>query len=91
MHRIPTARLNQFFETRIRPRLRARTRGGHVPFLYAAQTGVAPPTFVLFTRSRGKLHFSMERFVINQLREEFGFYASPIRIIQKFRKVKQPQ
>ena len=38
---------------------------GHrnVRVLYAAQTGVAPPTFVLFTNVATKLHFSYERFL----------------------------
>ena len=45
---------------------------GHrnVRVLYAAQTGVAPPTFVLFTNVATKLHFSYERFLENQLREK---------------------
>ena len=38
--------------------------------LYAAQTGVAPPTFVLFTNVATKLHFSYERFLENRLRDE---------------------
>jgi GTP-binding protein len=41
---------------------------------------------VLFTSSRdprARLHFSYERYVENRLREEFGFFATPIRIIQR--------
>ena len=55
---------------------------GHrnVRVLYAAQTGVAPPSFVLFTNVATKLHFSYERFLENQLREEYGFFGTPIRI-----------
>ena len=46
---------------------------GHrnVRVLYAAQTGVAPPTFVLFTNVATKLHFSYERFLENRLRETY--------------------
>ena len=55
---------------------------GHrnVRVLYAAQTGVAPPTFVLFTNVATKLHFSYERFLENQLREKYGFVGTPIKI-----------
>jgi GTP-binding protein len=52
----------------------------HVRILYAAQTGVAPPTFVLFTNVATSFHFSYERFFINRLREAFGFEGTPIRL-----------
>ena len=48
--------------------------------LYAAQSAVAPPTFVFFTNVATEFHFSYERFLVNQLREEFGFVGSPIRV-----------
>ena len=48
--------------------------------LYAAQTGVAPPTFVFFTNVATSFHFSYERFLENRLREEFGFEGTPIRL-----------
>ena len=48
--------------------------------MYASQTSVAPPTFVLFTNSQAKLHFSYERFLENRLRETYGFFGNPIRI-----------
>lgn len=51
-----------------------------VRILYGAQIGVAPPTFVLFTNVATKFHFSYERFLINQLREAFGFEGTPIRL-----------
>ena len=52
----------------------------HVRVLYAAQTGVAPPTFVFFTNVATSFHFSYERFLVNRLREEFGFEGTPIRL-----------
>ena len=52
----------------------------HVRIMYAAQTAVAPPTFVFFTNVATKFHFSYERFIVNQLRERFGFEGSPIRV-----------
>ena len=51
-----------------------------VRILYGAQTGTAPPSFVLFTNVASELHFSYERFLVNQLRDEFGFEGTPIRI-----------
>ena len=49
-----------------------------VKIKYMTQTGVAPPTFVLFTDRPVKLHFSYQRFLENQIREAFGFMGSPI-------------
>ena len=51
-----------------------------VRILYAAQTGVAPPTFVFFTNVATTFHFSYERFLQNRLRDAFGFVGTPIRI-----------
>jgi GTP-binding protein len=51
-----------------------------VRILYAAQTGVAPPSFVFFTNVATSFHFSYARFLVNKLREEFGFVGTPIRI-----------
>lgn len=91
--RIPTAQLNDFFERAI-----AQPRGGTAPspakggfsrlkVQYLTQVSVRPPTFVVFT-SGGKpgLHFSYERYLLNRLREEFDFFASPLRIVEKHKK-----
>ena len=45
-----------------------------------AQTGIAPPQFVFFTNVATEFHFSYERYLVNSLRETFGFEGTPIRI-----------
>jgi GTP-binding protein len=60
----------------------------HVRILYAAQTSVAPPTFVFFTNVATSFHFSYERYLVNQLREAFGFAGTPIRIQVRARRRK---
>ena len=40
----------------------------------------APPSFIFFTNVATTFHFSYERFLVNQLRENFGFMGSPIRV-----------
>ena len=57
-----------------------------VRILYAAQVGVAPPTFALFTNVATELHFSYERFLKNRLREKYGFLGTPIRLQVRKRK-----
>ena len=77
---LPTAELNRFLEavTTAHPPT-SKTRR-EVRILYGVQTGAAPPSFVLFTNVTTELHFSYERFLLNQLREKFGFVGTPIRI-----------
>ena len=78
--RVPTGELNRFIEkiTSASPPVTSGKR--NVRVMYASQTGKAPPTFVLFTNSEAKLHFSYERFLENRLRESYGFFGNPIRI-----------
>jgi GTPase len=68
-HRITTGELNRFVE-----QLRFEER----KIFYITQTGVRPPTFVLFTDRGGPLHFSHERYLVNQIRRRFGFRGAPI-------------
>jgi GTPase len=56
-----------------------------VKIYYMTQSAVSPPTFIIFTNQRQRLHFSFERFLENRLREHFDFFGSPIRFIQRFR------
>jgi GTP-binding protein len=78
--RIPTAELNRFLQavTAVHPPASPGRR--HVRILYAAQTSVAPPTFVFFTNVATEFHFSYERFLANRLRESFGLMGTPIRV-----------
>jgi GTP-binding protein len=55
---------------------------------YITQASVHPPTFVAFTDRAGTLHFSHERYLINQLRRHFGFRGTPIVLKTKFKQSK---
>jgi GTPase len=68
--RATTGELNRFVETlKIEPPIK---------IYYITQASIRPPTFILFTDKRGALHFSAERFIINRLRERFGFKGTPV-------------
>jgi GTP-binding protein len=67
--RIPTGELNRFVES-----LRFEER----KIKYITQPSVKPPTFVLFADRGGDLHFSHERYLVNQIRRRFGFRGTPI-------------
>jgi GTP-binding protein len=78
--RIPTPVLNKFLEAVTTANPPVSPGRKHVRILYAAQIGIMPPSFVLFTNVATTFHFSYERFLINRLREQFGFVGTPIRI-----------
>ena len=84
--RVTTGQLNQFFHDHLE-QPKATISGKHrLKVLYVTQAGIRPPTFVIFTSgTRTKIHFSYQRYLINRLRETFGFYATPIRIKQRSR------
>jgi GTP-binding protein len=78
--RIPTKDLNEFL------RQESFSRGGlpsEVKIRYIAQVKTNPPTFVMFSNKKQKLHFSFERFVENRIRERFPFTGTPIIIRQR--------
>jgi GTP-binding protein len=87
-HRVSTSDLNRFLEavTEAHPPT-SKTRR-EVRILYGAQTAVAPPSFVLFTNVATEFHFSYERFLVNRLRESFGFEGTPIRLAVRRRERK---
>ena len=78
--RVPTGELNRFVQAITSTHPPASPGKREVRILYAAQTNVAPPTFVFFTNIATSFHFSYERFLQNRLRESFGFMGTPIRI-----------
>ena len=90
MRRVPTGELNRFVQAITSTHPPASPGRQHVRILYAAQTNVAPPTFVFFTNVATSFHFSYERFLQNRLRESFGFMGTPIRIQVRRRERKGP-
>ena len=78
--RVKTPELNRFVQRVTAAHPPASPGRKHVRILYAAQTAVAPPTFVFFTNVATSFHFSYERFLVNALRDAFGFMGTPIRL-----------
>lgn len=78
--RVKTPELNRFIKEITAAHPPASPGRKHVRVLYATQTTVAPPTFVLFTNVATEFHFSYQRFLINKLRDEYGFEGTPIRL-----------
>lgn len=82
--RVPTAELNRFLAELDMERV---TVPGRKPkFTYLTQVATRPPTFLFFGSHKGPLHFGLERYLINQIRERFGFEGTPIAVRSRSRR-----
>ena len=61
-------------------------KGKRLRVYYMTQVSTNPPTFVVFVNDPELMHFSYERFLINQLRQNFDFTGTPIKILPRKRK-----
>jgi GTPase len=82
--RIGTGEMNRFLKHVDFERASVPARQ-QVRIYYMTQAAVAPPTFVIFTDRKVKLHFSYQRFLENQIRKAFGFVGTPIWIKNRAR------
>ena len=64
-------------------------KGKHLKIYYGTQVAVKPPTFALFVNDTELSHFSYERYIENQIRRNFGFEGTPIRILMRNKKGEQ--
>lgn len=81
--RITTGLLNDLLAdvtTRVQP---PTDKGRRLKIYYMTQTGINPPTFVLFCNNAELFHFSYQRYIENALRKAFGFEGTPIRLVIK--------
>jgi len=88
--RITTGQLNKAMEralTRTPPPMHKNRR---LKFYYATQISSRPPTFVNFVNFPGGVHFSYQRYLVNQIRESFSLKKTPLRLLLKQRTGKNP-
>ncbi|MBN1902708.1 ribosome biogenesis GTPase Der [Candidatus Sumerlaeota bacterium] len=78
--RIDTSDLNRELEYIVQKHNPPIRKGQQLKIKYITQTAVAPPTFTLFVNNPKLLHFSYERYLLNQLRTALGFDKSPLRL-----------
>ncbi len=79
--RIQTGVLNEIITEAAVMQQPPQDKGKMLKIYYATQSGVKPPTFVLFVNYRYLMHFSYQRYIENQIRETFGFRGTPLRFI----------
>ena len=79
--RIPTGRLNDilaYATARVQP---PSDKGKRLKIYYMTQASIKPPTFVCFCNKAELFHFSYQRYLENQIREQFEMTGTPIRMV----------
>lgn len=79
--RISTSVLNQVINEAIAIVQPPTDKGKRLKIFYGTQAGTKPPTFVIFVNNKELFHFSYERYLVNQIRKEFGLEGTPVRVI----------
>ena len=79
--RVSTSTLNQVLNESIALVQPPTDKGKRLKIFYMTQASTKPPTFVIFVNDKELFHFSYQRYLVNQIRKEFGLTGTPIRII----------
>ena len=79
--RVQTSVLNQVLNEAISIVQPPTDKGKRLKIFYMTQASTKPPTFVVFVNDQKLFHFSYERYLVNQLRKEFGLVGTPVRMI----------
>ena len=86
---VSTSVLNQVLNEAIAIVQPPTDKGKRLRIYYMTQASTKPPTFVVIVNDKKLFHFSYERYLVNQLRKEFGLEGTPIRMIVRERNEKE--
>jgi GTP-binding protein len=78
--RVSTAALNKMLRDAVAKHQPPSKPGKWLKFYYATQADTSPPTFIFFCNDPTMIHFGYRRYLENELREQFGFDGTPLRI-----------
>lgn len=87
--RLTTSKINQVIQKAQDAHPAPSVKGRQLRMYYGTQVRSDPPTFMIYVNDPKLAHFSYRRYLENQLRAEYGFLGTPIRIVMKGRKEKQ--
>jgi len=80
LRRIPTGELNRLLQKAIRLHAPPSRKGRRLKIKYVSQVRTDPPTFLFHVNDPELVHFSYSRYLENQIRADYGFIGTPIRI-----------
>lgn len=78
--RIPTSKVNEALQEALERHQPPVVGTRRLKFYYMTQVSSRPPYFVAFVNNPEGVHFSYGRFIINVIREKFGFDGVPVRL-----------
>ena len=81
--RVKTSVLNELLAEAIAMVQPPTDKGKRLKIYYMTQVATKPPTFAIFVNSKKLFHFSYERYIVNKIRETFGFKGTPIRMLTR--------
>jgi len=81
--RVPTGKLNRWFEDALEDNPPPAPGGKRIKLRYITQAKTRPPSFVIFGTRVDDLPESYRRYLTNGIRRELGFGGIPIRLIIK--------
>ncbi len=87
--RFQTSALNRLLEEAIIRHAPPLYHGRRLKFYYTAQIKTAPPTFAVITNAPGGIHFSYQRYLVNQFRRGLDLDRVPVRLTFKPRSKRQ--
>jgi len=87
LRRIPTSELNRLLRSALEKHAPPGRAGHALRLLYVSQVRTDPPTFLFHVNEPKLVHFTYARYLENQIRREYGFLGTPLRL--SFRKRKR--
>lgn len=78
--RVTTGEANRVLQTALERHQPPVVKGRRLKLFYMTQVATCPPQFVIFANYADSVHFSYQRFVVNIIREFFGFKGVPVRL-----------
>jgi GTP-binding protein len=84
--RLTTSKINEVIHRAQDAHPHPSHAGRQLKMFYGTQVRSDPPTFMIYVNDPKLMHFTYLRYLENQIREEYGFLGTPIRIVTKGRR-----
>jgi len=86
--RLTTSKINEVIHKAQDAHPHPSHAGRQLKMFYGTQVRSDPPTFMIYVNDPKLMHFTYLRYLENQIRDEYGFLGTPIRIVIKGRREK---
>lgn len=86
--RIPTPELNDLLQYAQDRHQAPVIRNTRIKFYFMSQVASKPPEFVIFVNYPDAVHFSYKRFLVNLIRENYGFKGIPLKVFYRPKKTR---